>query len=225
MKYFELTRDQRAIGTLTFNTPESKVNLFSQSALEELETHIDALAHASDLKALFIESGKKDIFIAGADIQEIKAARDEKTITALVQKGQDIFSKLESLPFPTIAMIDGACLGGGLEMSLACSYRIATSHPHTRIGLPEVSLGILPGFGGTQRLYPLVGYGKAMELIIGSKRLKGEKALKLGKLGPKRAEAHYIIARIALARGDRSTKNPSRCHKVCHLNTTSDLFY
>ena len=87
MKYFELTRDQRAIGTLTFNTPESKVNLFSQSALEELETHIDALAHASDLKALFIESGKKDIFIAGADIQEIKAARDEKTITALVQKG------------------------------------------------------------------------------------------------------------------------------------------
>ncbi len=180
IKNFEFIKDERGIGTLTFDTPGISANVFSIQALKEFETHLDTLAKDSGLKALFIESAKKDIFIAGADINEIKAANDEKSILSLVQNGQDIFTKLENLPFPTIAVIDGACLGGGLEMSLGCTYRIATSHPHTRIGLPEVKLGILPGFGGTQRLYPLVGYGKAMELIVGSKLLKGEKALKLG---------------------------------------------
>jgi 3-hydroxyacyl-CoA dehydrogenase/enoyl-CoA hydratase/3-hydroxybutyryl-CoA epimerase len=179
-KNFELVKDSRGVATLTFNTPESRANILTQAALEEFGKHLDTLKQDSSVKMLFIESGKEDIFIAGADIHEIKAANNEQTITALVQKGQEIFNNLENLSFPTIAMIDGACLGGGLELSLSCTYRIATSHPHTRIGLPEVSLGVLPGFGGTQRLYPLVGYAKAMELIVGSKRLKGEKALKLG---------------------------------------------
>lgn len=178
--HFNLTTDERGIATLLFDTPHSRANVFTQAALDELDKHLDTVAADTGLKALFIESIKEDIFIAGADINEIKAANNEEEIGALVKKGQDIFSKLESLPIPSIAIIDGACLGGGLEMSLACTYRIATSHPHTRIGLPEVNLGILPGFGGTQRLYPLLGYAKAMEIIVGAKRLKGEKALKLG---------------------------------------------
>jgi 3-hydroxyacyl-CoA dehydrogenase/enoyl-CoA hydratase/3-hydroxybutyryl-CoA epimerase len=179
-KYFEFLKDERGIVTLTFNTPEKSANVFTHAAIKEFETHLDSLSNDSSIKGLFIESAKENIFIAGADIHEIKAANDETSITAFVKQGQDIFNKLENLPFPTIAVIDGACLGGGLEMSLSCDYRIATSHPHTRIGLPEVNLGILPGFGGTQRLYHLVGYAKAMELIVGSKLLKGEKALKLG---------------------------------------------
>lgn len=177
---FSLTHDDRGIATLRFDTPGKNANVFTQKALDELAYHIRDLAGDSSVKALFIESAKDDIFIAGADIREIKTADDEQTISTLVQKGQDIFTELENLPFATVAVIDGACLGGGLEMSLACSYRIATSHPHTRIGLPEVNLGILPGFGGTQRLYPLLGYAKAMEIIVGAKRLRGEKALKLG---------------------------------------------
>jgi 3-hydroxyacyl-CoA dehydrogenase/enoyl-CoA hydratase/3-hydroxybutyryl-CoA epimerase len=179
-KFFELSTDERNIATLTFATPDKNINVFTMAALDEFAVHIDQLDSDTGIKALFIESSKRDIFIAGADVGEIKAADNEATITALVKNGQDIFTRLESLPFPTIAMIDGVCLGGGMEMSLACTYRIATSDPHTRIGLPEVSLGILPGFGGTQRLYPLVGYAKALELILGAKRLKGEKALKLG---------------------------------------------
>jgi 3-hydroxyacyl-CoA dehydrogenase/enoyl-CoA hydratase/3-hydroxybutyryl-CoA epimerase len=179
-KNFEFIKDERGIATLTFNTPESTANIFTHAALTEFEEHLDKLLHDISVKALFIESAKESIFIAGADIHEIKAANNETSITAFVKEGQDTFNKLEDLPFPTIAVIDGACLGGGLEMSLSCSYRMATSHPHTRIGLPEVSLGILPGFGGTQRLSPLVGFAKAMELIVGSKLLKGEKALKLG---------------------------------------------
>ena len=180
IKNFELTIDSRNIATLVFDTPDKSVNVFTMAALDEFAVHIDKLKNEKDIKALFIESNKKDIFIAGADVNEIQAADKKETIATLVQKGQDIFTRLENLPFPTIAMIDGVCLGGGLEMSLACTYRVATSNSHTRIGLPEVNLGILPGFGGTQRLYPLVGFAKALELILGAKRLRGEKALKLG---------------------------------------------
>ena len=179
-RYFTLVEDDRGIGTLTFNTPARPVNILSRAAMEEFAVHLDTLSEHSRLKALFIESAKEDTFIAGADIHEIQAAADKQVVIDFVRQGQDIFTRLENLPFPTIAVIDGACLGGGLEMSLSCTYRIATSHPHTRIGLPEVNLGILPGFGGTQRLSPLVGYSKALELIVGAKLLKGAKALKLG---------------------------------------------
>jgi 3-hydroxyacyl-CoA dehydrogenase / enoyl-CoA hydratase / 3-hydroxybutyryl-CoA epimerase len=180
MKYFKLKKDKQGIVTIVFDTPRSGANVFSSDSMSEFEVHLDALKEDAEIKALFIQSAKKDIFIAGADINEIKTANDEEQINSFIKKGQDLFNKLENLPFPTVAIIDGACLGGGLEMALACNYRVATSDAHTRIGLPEVNLGIIPGFGGTQRLYPLLGYAKAMELIVGAKQLKGEKALKLG---------------------------------------------
>ncbi len=180
MKYFNLTTDDRGIATLTFDTPKSSVNVLCFDALYELREHIAALETNGDVKALFIESAKKDIFIAGADINEIKAFKDEAEIVSKLSEGQEIFYRLENLPFPTIAMIDGACLGGGLELAMACTYRIATNEAHTRLGLVEVSLGIIPGLGGTQRLPMMVGFTKAIELITASKRLKGDKALKLG---------------------------------------------
>ncbi len=167
------------IGTLTFDMPNSTANVFTSEVLDELEAFVDEVA-TSKLKALFIESAKENIFIAGADIKSIQSAKDEASVRAFVQQGEELFNKVEQLSFPTVAVIDGACLGGGLELALACNYRLATNHAHTRIGLPEVNLGIIPGFGGTQRLTPLVGYAKAMELIVGGKQLKGDKALKLG---------------------------------------------
>lgn len=178
--YFNLTIDERDIATLTFDTPESSVNVLCFDALYELREHITALENNSDVKALFIESAKEDIFIAGADINEIKAFKDEAEIVSKLAEGQEIFNRLENLSFPTIAVIDGACLGGGLELAMSCNYRIATNEAHTRLGLVEVSLGIIPGLGGTQRLPMLVGFTKAIELITASKRLKGDKALKLG---------------------------------------------
>ena len=180
MKYFNVMTDERGIATLTFDTPNSAVNVLCFDALYELREHITALEANNDVKALFIESAKEDIFIAGADINEIKAFKDEREIVSKLEEGQEIFNRLENLPFPTVAMIDGACLGGGLELALACNYRVATNEAHTRIGLVEVSLGIIPGLGGTQRLPLLVGFTKAIELITASKRLKGDKALKLG---------------------------------------------
>jgi len=180
MKYFNLNVDERGIATLIFDTPKSNVNVLCFDALYELREHIAELETNAEVKALFIESAKKDIFIAGADINEIKAFKDEDEIVSKLAEGQEIFNRLENLPFPTVAMIDGACLGGGLELAMSCTYRVATNDAHTRIGLVEVSLGIIPGLGGTQRLPLLVGFTKAIELITASKRLKGDKALKLG---------------------------------------------
>ena len=180
MKYFNRTMDKRGIATLTFDTPNSEVNVLCFDALYELERQITQMHEDKSINALFIESAKEHIFIAGADIKEVKAFKDTAETLEKLQRGQEIFNRLENLPFPTIAMIDGACLGGGLELALACNYRVATNDAHTRIGLVEVSLGIIPGLGGTQRLPLLVGFTKAIELITASKRLKGDKALSLG---------------------------------------------
>ena len=180
MDYFNQIRDDRGIVTLTFDTPQKAVNVLCFDALYELEKIIDNLAQDRSIKALFIESAKETVFIAGADIKEIKAFKNAREITEKLSHGQLIFNKLEKLHFPTVAIIDGACLGGGLELAMSCTYRIATSEEHTRIGLVEVSLGIIPGLGGTQRLPKLVGFTKAIELITASKRLKGDKAYKLG---------------------------------------------
>lgn len=180
MKYFNRTMDERGIATLTFDTPDSEVNVLCFDALYELEQQINQMHKEMGIKALFIESAKAHIFIAGADIKEIKAFKNTNETLDKLRHGHEIFNQLENLPFPTIAMINGACLGGGLELALACDYRVATNDAHTRIGLVEVSLGIIPGLGGTQRLPLLVGFAKAIELITASKRLKGDKALSLG---------------------------------------------
>lgn len=180
MKYFKLSIDDRGIATLIFDTPDSEVNVLCFDALYELEQVMTQTNEDKSINALFIESAKSHIFIAGADINEIKAFKDTAETLDKLRHGQEIFNALENLPFPTVAMIDGACLGGGLELAMACDYRIASNDIHTRIGLVEVSLGIIPGLGGTQRLPLLVGFTKAIELITVSKRLKGDKALKLG---------------------------------------------
>ncbi len=180
MSYFKFQKNKQGIGTLIFDTPRSSANVFSSASMDELEKYVDDFEKDKEIKVLFIQSAKEDVFIAGADIKEIKKAETEADINAFIEKGQNLFNRIERLGFPVIAVIDGSCLGGGLELALACHYRIATTDKHTRLGFPEVNLGILPGFGGTQRLYPLVGYLKAMELIVGAKQLKGEKALHLG---------------------------------------------
>ncbi|WP_294951448.1 3-hydroxyacyl-CoA dehydrogenase NAD-binding domain-containing protein [Sulfurovum sp.] len=180
MNYFNQTKDKRGVVTLTFDTPEKPVNILCFDALYQLEQILDILQKDSSVKILFIESAKKSIFIAGADIKEIKAFQDEKEIVKTLSRAQAVLSTLGNLPFATVSVIDGACLGGGLELAMACDYRLATNDEHTRLGLVEVSLGIIPGLGGTQRLPKLVGYQKAIELITASKRLKGDKALKLG---------------------------------------------
>lgn len=179
MKTFDFNIDN-GIATLSFDLEGSAVNILSSDVLRALGAKIDELNKNQDIKLLKFTSAKEGIFIAGADISQIESLKDEEEAYDLVREGQQVLSKISALPFPTVAIIDGACLGGGLELALCCDYRLATESPKTKIGLPEVNLGVLPGFGGTQRLKRLTGLSKALELILGGKILNGKKAHKLG---------------------------------------------
>lgn len=176
---FQLEIGEAGIATLTFDLPDEKVNKFSLEAMSELDQLVDSLKKRSDIQALILKSGKPGMFIAGADIQVLQTVSNRKEGLEKSRAGHDIFNKWEQLPFPTTALIDGACLGGGMELALACTYRVVTDHPKTQLGLPEVNLGIIPGWGGTQRLPQLIGLSHSLPIILGGKPVAAKKALKL----------------------------------------------
>ena len=142
-------KEENGIGTITFDNPDSKVNVLTGEVLRGLEGILNEIKNKTTLKVLLIQSAKKDVFIAGADIKEIEGITEVSEGKVKAQAGQRIFDKIEDLMFPTVAIIDGVALGGGCELALACRYRISTFNDKVRIGLPEVNLGFIPGFGGT----------------------------------------------------------------------------
>ncbi len=167
------------IALVEFDLIGEKVNKLSTPVMKRLEDVCDELAK-SKYKAVVFVSRKNKIFIAGADIEEIKGIREKGEAYQLVRVGQNIINKVEDLPMPTIAAINGACLGGGCEFVLACDYRIASDDSSTKIGLPEVQLGIIPGFGGCVRLPRVIGIPNALDIILPGKSIDGRKAEKLG---------------------------------------------
>ncbi len=172
--------EKNGVANLIFDLPNEKINKLSKPVLEELEKAINVIDGNKAIRVLLITSEKKDIFIAGADINEIKSITDSKDALEKVSRGQNILTKLSKLKIPTIAVIDGACLGGGLELALACKYRVAVVNEKTKLGLPEVNLGIIPGFGGTQRLPKLVGLQESLKIILPGKAIDARKAFKIG---------------------------------------------
>jgi 3-hydroxyacyl-CoA dehydrogenase/enoyl-CoA hydratase/3-hydroxybutyryl-CoA epimerase len=169
-----------SLAVVTFDLPEEKVNKFSTPVMEELSALIDRLTAADGVGALLLRSGKPDVFIAGADVREIENVSDAQDGRMKSALGQQIFERWSKLPFPTVAAIGGACLGGGTELALASSYRIMSDSPRARIGMPEVNLGILPGWGGTQRLPRLVGLSAALDLILTGRQIDGRRARRIG---------------------------------------------
>ena len=159
---------------------ESAANALTRESIEELDGLLDRIAVESAVKLVLLSSAKDGHFIAGADVERIGALTDPEEAAALASTAQRVFGKLGELPFPTIALIRGTCLGGGLELALGCTHRIAVDDPRTRIGLPEVQLGIIPGFGGSQRLPRLIGIPKALPLILSGTRLPARAAWKRG---------------------------------------------
>ncbi|WP_345978168.1 3-hydroxyacyl-CoA dehydrogenase NAD-binding domain-containing protein [Sulfurimonas sp. HSL3-7] len=180
MKHIRYSVHDNGIGEVIFDHSELEVNLLSSEVLLELENLLESIARQKEVKILLFKSAKKDIFIAGADIKEIKTLDTRVKALEKVRQGRDILSTIAALEVPTLAVIDGVALGGGFELALACDFRLTTENPKTKIGLPEVSLGVMPGFGGTVRLRNLIGLQKALELILGSKQLNGKKAEHLG---------------------------------------------
>jgi len=168
------------IGNLIFDQPASEVNVLTGDNMKALDAQLDALAARKDLRALLISSPKSRIFIAGADIREIESIHTREDAIAKADMGKAVFKKIEDLPFPTICVINGACLGGGFELALSCRWRVASFSPSVKIGLPEVNLGILPGFGGSIRLPRLLGLMKALPLILTGRICSAEEALKNG---------------------------------------------
>jgi 3-hydroxyacyl-CoA dehydrogenase/enoyl-CoA hydratase/3-hydroxybutyryl-CoA epimerase len=178
-QHIQLQLDSDAILWVGLNRKDSSVNTLGAELFSEIEKVIDE-ALSEKPNALIIYSLKKSGFIAGADISEFTTLKTYDQAYTVIRKGQEILDKLEALPMPTVCMIHGFAVGGGCELALACDYRIADDSPQTMIGLPEVQLGIHPGWGGTVRLPKLIGAREAMGVILAGRILKAKQALKIG---------------------------------------------
>ncbi|PMH41818.1 multifunctional fatty acid oxidation complex subunit alpha [Vibrio sp. 10N.286.49.B3] len=178
---FTLTIDEQDLAWLAIDVPNEKMNTLQAAFADDMQGIFTQLEEQkSSIKGLIVHSLKPDNFIAGADIRMLDACTTADEAKALATQGQQMFQTLSDLPFPVVAAIHGPCLGGGLELALACHYRVCSDSDKTRLGLPEVQLGLLPGSGGTQRLPRLIGLLPALDLILTGKQLRAKKALKLG---------------------------------------------
>lgn len=184
--HFDLTITSAKIALLGFANHQDTMNVLSEAALRELEQHLgDIGSRGSAIRGLVIHSTKPDHFIVGADIKDIESLRHSpEDPRAKVRAGaeymQQIFQMVADLRMSTVAAIHGPCLGGGLELALACDYRLVSNDPKTKLGFPEVQLGLIPGAGGTQRLPRLIGLVPSIELITSAKKISPRAALKLG---------------------------------------------
>ncbi len=196
--HWKIDQDSQGIVWVTFDRQDSKVNTLGREKLDELKQVVDHLPPTA--KGVVFQSGKSTGFIAGADITEFENITSEKDALDFVARAKTIFNSIEKLSITTVALINGFCLGGGYEFALACDYRIALDDPSVRIGLPEVKLGILPGWGGTVRLPRLIGVLNAMNIILPGSAVDSYKAKKLGMIDDiartenllKRAAVYYI---------------------------------
>ncbi|WP_413574624.1 3-hydroxyacyl-CoA dehydrogenase NAD-binding domain-containing protein [Bdellovibrio sp. HCB290] len=172
-------KPQGEIAVVEFDLVGEKVNKFSTPVMMRLKDVVEELRKSS-YKAVIFKSMKPKIFIAGADIEEIKGMTTPDQFNNAVKAGQEIMNMVEDLPMPTIAAVNGACMGGGCEFIMACDYRIASDDSSTKIGLPEIQLGILPGFGGTQRMPRIMGLQASLDIILAGKAVNSKKAQKSG---------------------------------------------
>lgn len=177
---FHLTMRPDHVGIITIDVPDEKMNTLKAEFAGQMRQIIAEARANPQLAGLVIISGKADSFIAGADIRMIEACQSAQQAQSLAEQGQQVMIEIANLPFPVVAAIHGACLGGGLELALACDQRICTLDDKTRLGLPEAQLGLLPGSGGTQRLPALIGTPQALKMMLTGKSLRSRQALKCG---------------------------------------------
>ena len=183
---------------LYFDRADAAVNAFSQDALLELAAALERIA-LDPPKGVVVASGKASGFIAGADLKEFQEFDRKGTVDDAIRRGQVVFQSLARLPCPTVAAIHGFCMGGGAEISLACRYRVASNDPSTRIGLPEVQLGIFPGWGGSARLPRLVGAPAAMDMMLTGRALSASAARGIGLVDKVVEPANLVDAAATLA--------------------------
>jgi 3-hydroxyacyl-CoA dehydrogenase/enoyl-CoA hydratase/3-hydroxybutyryl-CoA epimerase len=190
-----------SIAVVTFDLAGEPVNKLNAAVKVEFEALLIRLRDDADIRGVVLISGKPDTFIAGADIEEFTALTTQAEAERLSFEGQEMVNRVEALPKPVVAAIHGACLGGGLELALACHYRVATEHRKTQLGLPEVQLGLIPGAGGCQRLPRLIGLRAALDMILTGKSERAAKALRIGLVDE--VVPRSILLRTAIASAGR----------------------
>jgi 3-hydroxyacyl-CoA dehydrogenase/enoyl-CoA hydratase/3-hydroxybutyryl-CoA epimerase len=206
--HWRLESDADGIGWLCFDRQDAGANTLSAETMAELETCLDTI-ETSRLRGLVVHSGKARGFIAGADINEFPALDSEARAYAVTRQGQHVLARLESLPFPSVAVLNGFALGGGLELALACTRRLAIEGSEPVYGLPEVQLGLHPGFGGTVRLTQLIGVRQAMDMMLTGRSIRPAQALKNGLVDALAAADNWRdSARQLLAAGQRGLSTP-----------------
>ena len=191
--HFRIETDSDNIVWLHFDKVDSSTNVLGVDVLDQLDQHLQNIA-AQCPRGLVILSDKANGFIAGADISSFTSVKSEQQALDFVRMGQAVFNRLAAFPFPTVALIHGFCLGGGTELALACRYRVTRDDPGTRLGLPEVRLGIHPGWGGSARMVPLIGGLKAMGLILTGRSIEGRQAKRMGLVDRVVPERHMHAA-------------------------------
>jgi enoyl-CoA hydratase/carnithine racemase len=195
---------EEKVGVLTISNPPA--NLLSRAVLTELSGFLDEIQKSPAFKVLVI-TGAGTFFIVGADIKEISELKEKAQGEEAASLGQRVFGKLEQLPIPTIAAINGHCLGGGNELAMACTIRIASDR--ARFGQPEINLGIMPGFGGTQRLARIVGKSKALELNLTGEMVNAQKAFEMGLVSQVVPEAEVMKQALGLAKKIAGKSQPA----------------
>ncbi|NIY89495.1 fatty acid oxidation complex subunit alpha FadJ [Vibrio campbellii] len=206
-KAFSLKIDEQNIAWLAIDVPNEKMNTLQAAFADEMKEIFAQLKDSSGVKGMIIHSLKPDNFVAGADVRMLEACTTASEAEALAKQGQELFQQLSDLPYPVVAAIHGPCLGGGLELALACDYRVCTDSDKTRLGLPEVQLGLLPGSGGTQRLPRLIGLLPSLDLILTGKQLRAKKAKKLGVVDACVPETVLLdVAKMHLEKGKKKGK-------------------
>lgn len=196
---FSLTVRPDQIGVISMDVAGESMNVLKAAFADEIKSLLGEIKNNKDIKGLVIISGKPDSFIAGADISMLDGCTTAQQAEDIGRMGQLVFNQLEALAIPLVAAIHGPCLGGGLELALACHARVATTDNKTVLGLPEVQLGLLPGSGGTQRLPRLVGIQKALDMILTGKQLRAAQAKKIGLVDAVVPKSILLEAAVQLA--------------------------
>ncbi|MGV8924667.1 MAG: fatty acid oxidation complex subunit alpha FadJ [Ewingella sp.] len=204
---FTLAFTDQHVGIITIDVPGEKVNTLKAEFVEQICAILQKAQQYPQLKGLVLISGKVDSFIAGADISMIGGCKTAAEASSLAQKGQSVMSHISAFSVPVVAAIHGACLGGGLELALACHARICSLDDKTQLGLPEVQLGLLPGSGGTQRLPRLIGAPKALDMMLTGRSIRAKQAQKMGLVDdavPQAILLQTALERVAIGRQPRA---------------------
>ncbi len=205
--------DATGLATLTLDVPGKSANTLSSVVLEQLSAQLDHLEREPP-QGLLLRSGKRNGFVAGADINEFTTLRSEVEALGMVRRGQALCDRLAALPCPTVALLHGFALGGGLELALACRYRVGVDDGRLTLGLPEVQLGIHPGFGGTVRAVRLLGVRPAMDLMLTGKTVRADRALALGLVDQLATPAEALQVCQALLRAQPPAHAPALLERV-----------